>query len=333
MPKNKHSLQELHTFGMPIHAQDYIKIQQVEDLLACLPLSGKFLILGGGSNVLFTQDFEGCVLHNQIKGIEVVKEEEEAVYVRVGGGEVWHDLVEWCLGQGYSGIENLSLIPGSVGAAPIQNIGAYGVELKDVFYSLEGIELATGTLHQFVVEECAFGYRDSVFKRKYKGQYFITKVTLRLPKQATLNFSYGAIQAQLQKNETLPSPKSISEAVIQIRQQKLPDPKQIGNAGSFFKNPIINKEKGEALQVRYPNVPLYPAGTGQVKLAAGWLIDQLGWKGYRKGDAGVHAHQALVLVNHGQATGAELWALAQEVQASVQEHFGILLEPEVNIIS
>lgn len=333
MSKKQQNLQTLHTFGMPIQAQDYVVIQGVEALLEQLPLLGKFLILGGGSNMLFTQDFEGLVLHNQIKGIEVVEETDDVVYVRVGGGEIWHDLVLWCLEQGYRGIENLSLIPGSVGAAPIQNIGAYGVELKDIFHCLEGIELATGALRRFDKAEGAFGYRDSIFKRQYKGQYFITTVTLRLPKNTPLNFSYGAIQTQLEKNKAIPSPQSISAAIIQIRQQKLPDPKQIGNAGSFFKNPIVEKEKGTALQALHPNMPLYPAGANQVKLAAGWLIDQLGWKGYRKGDAGVHAQQALVLVNYGQATGAELWALAQAIQASVQERFGVLLEPEVNIIS
>lgn len=333
MSKQKYNLQALHTFGMPVHAQEYVAIQQISDLRALLPLPEKFLILGGGSNVLFTQDFEGLVLHNQIKGIELEREEENAIYIKVGGGELWHDLVLWCLEQSYGGVENLSLIPGSVGAAPIQNIGAYGVEVKDIFYSLEGIELATGAQHSFVVEQCAFGYRDSAFKQEHKGKYFISQVTFCLPKQPVLNFSYGAIQAQLTKNKATPSPKSISQAVIQIRQQKLPDPQQIGNAGSFFKNPIVNKEQGEALKVLHPNLPLYPAGEGKVKLAAGWLIDQLGWKGHRQGDAGVHAHQALVLVNHGQATGAAVWDLAQKIQASVKERFGIVLEPEVNIIS
>lgn len=333
MSTQNYALQALHTFGMPVYAQDYVLIQTVEDLQVLLPLPPKFLILGGGSNMLFTQDFEGLVVHNQIKGIQVVKEDEEAVYIQAGGGEVWHDLVCWCLARNYAGLENLSLIPGSVGAAPIQNIGAYGVELKDVFYELEAVHLATGERHRFSKEQCAFGYRDSVFKRQYKGQYLITQVTFRLPKQAALNFSYGAIQQQLEKNNTPPSPQSISQAVIQIRQQKLPNPQEIGNAGSFFKNPIIPASEAVLLKEQYPSMPQYPAGANAVKVAAGWLIDQLGWKGHRQGDAGVHSNQALVLVNHGQATGAALWALAQQIQASVQEHFGVLLEPEVNIIA
>ncbi|MFK7796331.1 MAG: UDP-N-acetylmuramate dehydrogenase [Aureispira sp.] len=333
MSSPNYALQALHTFGMPVYAQDYVVIQTVEELQALLPLPPKSLILGGGSNMLFTQDFEGLVVHNQIKGIQVVEENEEAVYIQAGGGEVWHDLVSWCLAHHYAGLENLSLIPGSVGAAPIQNIGAYGVELKDVFYELEAVHLSTGELCRFSKKQCAFGYRDSVFKRQYKGQFFITQVTFCLDKQAALNFSYGAIQQQLEKNNTPPSPQSISQAVIQIRQQKLPNPQEIGNAGSFFKNPILPLAKATLLKEQYPTMPQYPAGADKVKIAAGWLIDQLGWKGHRQGDAGVHEHQALVLVNHGQATGAVLWALAQQIQASVQEHFGILLEPEVNIIA
>ena len=333
MSNQKYALQALHTFGMPVYAQDYVAVHTIEQLQTLLPLPQQFLMLGGGSNVLFTQNFEGLIVHNQIKGIALLKEDEEAVYIQAGGGEVWHDLVCWCLERNYAGLENLSLIPGSVGAAPIQNIGAYGVELKDVFYELEAVHLATGQQHRFTKEECAFGYRDSVFKRQYKGQFFITKVTLRLPKQATLNFSYGAIQQQLEKNNTPPSPQAISQAVIQIRQQKLPNPQEIGNAGSFFKNPIIPSVQAALLKEQYPTMPQYPAEVGKVKVAAGWLIDQLGWKGHRQGDAGVHVNQALVLVNYGQATGTALWTLAQQVQTSVQEHFGILLEPEVNIIT
>lgn len=332
MSNKKYNLQALHTFGMAVEAQEYIPIHNIEDLQELLPLSIPSLILGGGSNMLFTQDFEGLVLHNQIKGIKVLKEKGETILIQVGGGEVWHDLVLWCLEQGYAGLENLSLIPGSVGAAPIQNIGAYGVELKDIFHSLEAVELVTGEVHYFDKQQCAFGYRDSIFKRQYKGKYFITKVTFSLPKAPSLQFSYGAIQTQLEKNKATPSPQSISEAVIQIRQQKLPNPKEIGNAGSFFKNPVIPEEQAQQLKKQYPNLPIYPAGEGEKKLAAGWLIDQLGWKGFRQGDAGVHAHQALVLVNYGQATGAEIWALAQQIQASVQEQFGIALEPEVNVI-
>lgn len=283
--------------------------------------------------MLFTKDFEGLVVHNKIRGIERVEEDEKTVLIRVGGGEVWHLLVLWCIEQAYGGIENLSLIPGSVGAAPIQNIGAYGVELKDVFDRLEAINLSTGEIETLYSEDCAFGYRDSIFKRGAKGKYFITRVFLRLSKQANFNISYGAIKQVLETSEAPLSIRSISDAVIQIRTQKLPDPKKIGNSGSFFKNPIVANSEVKALQKEYPSMPVYVVDNNNSKLAAGWLIDQLGWKGYRKGDAGVHQQQALVLVNYENAKGSEIWALAQEIQASVHEKFGILLEPEVNILS
>lgn len=326
------SLQPLHTFGMAVNADRYCAIETAADLRALLPLSRPYLMLGGGSNMLFLTDFSGLVLHNQIKDIEVVDETAEHVYLRVGGGEVWHELVLWTLEKGYGGIENLSLIPGSVGAAPIQNIGAYGVELKDVFHQLEAIQLSTGDLEVFDAQRCAFGYRDSVFKRHYKGQYFITHVTLVLDKSPTLHTEYGAIQAELARSSAAPSIRSVSDAVIRIRQQKLPDPAVVGNAGSFFKNPMVPVAQVEALQARYPSLPSYPVDITHRKLAAGWLIDQLGWKGHRVGDAGVHPHQALVLVNYGAATGAQVWALAEQIQASVEAEFGIWLEPEVNVI-
>lgn len=331
-PVSNVNLQALHTFGMKVTAQQYCSIETVVDLQALLPLSSSYLMLGGGSNMLFLGDFSGLVLHNQIEGIELIKEDAHQVYVRVGGGVVWHELVLWTLEQGYGGIENLSLIPGSVGAAPIQNIGAYGVELKDVFHQLEAVQLSTGRLEVFDANRCAFGYRDSVFKRQYKGQYFITHVTLVLAKNPVLHTDYGAIQAELSRSNTVPSIRSVSDAVIRIRQQKLPDPQEVGNAGSFFKNPLVPVAQVEALQARYPTLPSYPVDSVHRKLAAGWLIDQLGWKGHRVGDAGVHPHQALVLVNYGAATGAEVWALAARIQASVEAQFGIRLEPEVNVI-
>lgn len=326
------ALKELHTFGLAVHAAQYTLVEREEQIQALLPLPERHLILGGGSNMLFTKDFEGLVVHNKIQGIELIEEDEKTVLIRVGGGEVWHLLVGWCIEQGYAGIENLSLIPGSVGAAPIQNIGAYGVELKDVFERLEAINLSTGKVEILNSEDCAFGYRDSIFKKTAKGKYFITRVFLRLSKEATFNISYGAIQQVLEATQTPLSIRSISNAVIQIRTQKLPDPKQIGNSGSFFKNPIIATSEVKALQKKYPSMPVYPVSDNNSKLAAGWLIDQLGWKGYRKGDAGVHQQQALVLVNYGNAQGNEIWALAQEIQTSVQDKFGILLEPEVNIL-
>lgn len=327
------SLKELHTFGLNVTAAQYTLVEKEEEVQDLLPLPPKHLILGGGSNMLFTKDFEGLVVHNKIRGIERVEEDEKTVLIRVGGGEVWHQLVLWCIDQGYAGIENLSLIPGSVGAAPIQNIGAYGVELKDVFERLEAINLSTGAVEILDSEDCTFGYRDSIFKREAKGKYFITRVFLRLSKQAEFNISYGAIQQVLETSKTPLSIRSISNAVIQIRTQKLPDPKKIGNSGSFFKNPIVANVAIKALQKKYPSMPVYSVDNNQSKLAAGWLIDQLGWKGYRKGDAGVHQQQALVLVNYENAEGSDIWALAQEIQASVCEKFGILLEPEVNILS
>jgi UDP-N-acetylmuramate dehydrogenase len=327
------SLKELHTFGLNVHATQYTLVETEEQLQELLPLPAAHLILGGGSNMLFTKDFEGLVVQNRIRGIELVEENDKTVLIRVGGGEVWHLLVVWCIEQGYAGLENLSLIPGSVGAAPIQNIGAYGVELKDVFERLEAINLSTGDLETLHFDDCAFGYRDSIFKRKAKGKYFITRVFLRLSKEANFNVSYGAIQQVLEASQTPLSIRSISNAVIQIRTQKLPDPKKIGNSGSFFKNPIVENAIVAVLQEKYPSMPVYPMDDHNSKLAAGWLIDQLGWKGYRKGDAGVHKQQALVLVNYGAAKGSEIWELAQQIQASVQEKFGVLLEPEVNILS
>lgn len=331
--KENISLKELHTFGLAVNAAQYTLVETEEELQELLPLPVEHLILGGGSNMLFTKDFEGLVVHNKIRGIELIEEDDQTVLIRVGGGEVWHQLVLWCIEKGYAGLENLSLIPGSVGAAPIQNIGAYGVELKDVFDRLEAINLSTGDLETLYVQDCAFGYRDSLFKRKAKGKYFITRVLLRLSKQADFNVSYGAIQQVLENSKTPLSIRSISNTVIQIRTQKLPDPKEIGNSGSFFKNPIVANSKVKEAQKKYPSIPVYPMDDHHSKLAAGWLIDQLGWKGYRKGDAGVHKQQALVLVNYGNAKGSEIWELAQEIQASVYEKFGILLEPEVNILS
>lgn len=330
--KKSISIQQLHTFGLAVEAAEYCLIESEEQLREQLPLKVPFFILGGGSNILFTQHFEGLILHNKIKGIELVQEDEKKVWLKIGGGEVWHDLVLWCIDQGYGGIENLSLIPGSVGAAPIQNIGAYGVELKDVFHSLEAIELATGKQVVFSLEDCCFGYRDSIFKQEMKGKYMITRVVLELSKQPTLNVSYGAIQTVLASSNEAPSIKTVSNAIVQIRTSKLPDPNKIGNAGSFFKNPIVAADFCQQLKEQYPQMPVYEVDHQHKKIAAAWLIDQMGWKGYRRGDAGVHTEQALVLVNYGHATGREIWQLAKEIQASVRNKFGIELEMEVNIL-
>ena len=288
-------------------------------------------ILGGGSNVLFTKDVDTLVALNGMKGIEHRGDDDEYTYLRVGAGEVWHEFVLHCIDKNLGGVENLSLIPGSVGAGPMQNIGAYGVELKDVFQELEAYHIKGRYFVKFRADECDFGYRESVFKNKFRNQFVITRVTFRLRNQPVLNTSYGAIEKELEKMGVQElSIKAISDAVIRIRSGKLPDPKMIGNAGSFFKNPVISMEKSERLKSEFPGIVSYPSGD-DIKLAAGWLIEQCGWKGYREGDAGVHKDQALVLVNYGQATGQQLFDLSQKVLDSVNEKFGVELEREVNI--
>ncbi len=272
-------------------------------------------------------------MKNEISGIETIKEDEEHIYLRAGAGENWHRFVMYCVDKGYAGIENLSLIPGNVGASPMQNIGAYGVEIKDVFYELEAFHIKDGELRKFSRDDCAFGYRESVFKNKYRGQFVITRVTYRLSKQPKFNTSYGAIQQELDKMgiQSL-TIKAISQAVINIRTSKLPDPKEIGNAGSFFKNPQVKKQELNRLQETFTNIPFYEVDEQHVKIPAGWLIEQCGWKGYRKGDAGCYPKQALVLVNYGSATGEEIYELSEKIMNSVRERFNIILEREVNII-
>jgi UDP-N-acetylmuramate dehydrogenase len=336
--KENVSLQSLHTFGLDIKARWYIEIasprQACEFLMDNLEPQVPRLILGGGSNVLFKADFPGLVLRNAIQGRAVLFHSDREVMLKVGAGENWHELVQYTLAQGWGGLENLSLIPGSVGATPIQNIGAYGVELKESFESLEALHLQTGQFHTFGRQDCAFGYRDSVFKRQAKGQYLITSVTLRLTPAAhhALNTSYGAIQAELQRLGQAPSIHSVSQAVINIRQRKLPDPAQIGNSGSFFKNPVIPAEHLARIQAEHPQAPYYSIDPDQVKVPAGWLIEACGWKGYRRGDAGVHPKQALVLVNYGCAQGTDIYQLSEEIMASVEARFGITLEREVNVV-
>ncbi len=338
MPRLKEhvSLQPLHTFGLSVSARWYIEISSqraaLEFLMDNLHPPAPMLVLGGGSNVLFTQDVERLVLHNRILGREVVDEDARHVWLRVGAGENWHQIVQFALQNDWGGLENLSLIPGSMGAAPIQNIGAYGVELKEVFHALEAIALDTGQVRTFTGKECEFGYRDRIFKRWAKGKYLITHVTMRLDKQPRLNTSYGAIATELQRLGKAPSIHSISEAVINIRRSKLPDPSEIGNAGSFFKNPIVSQTQFEQIQAEYPRAPHYPAGDDQVKVPAGWLIETCGWKGHRLNQHGVHAKQALVLVNYGGATGQELYQLSEDILHSVRERFGIELEREVNVV-
>ncbi|KAA9327519.1 UDP-N-acetylmuramate dehydrogenase [Hymenobacter busanensis] len=336
------SLRSYNTFGIDAQARLFAAFASVEELQALLRLpevqQTEKLVLGGGSNLLFTRDFDGVVLKNEIRGLDLLPgEDDRTALLRAGAGESWHGVVEYALGQGLSGLENLSLIPGTVGAAPLQNIGAYGVELKDAFDHLEAVEISSGQLRAFSHEECGFGYRESVFKGPLKNQYIVTGVVLRLRREHRPNVSYGAIRTTLEEmgiSADEPTPQQVSQAVISIRRSKLPDPAQIGNAGSFFKNPEVSQHKFEELKARFPDLPGYPV-PGGVKVPAGWLIEQCGWKGHRAGPGGnygVHAHQALVLVNHGGATGAEVRALAEEIMASVREKFGIELHPEVNIL-
>ncbi|TDB69246.1 UDP-N-acetylmuramate dehydrogenase [Arundinibacter roseus] len=331
------SLLPYNTFGFDVKARYFISIFSIDELRALLNSpewsSVPKLILGGGSNVLLTADVDALVIHIEIKGIEVVAEESGHVVVRSGAGVNWHAFVMHCVENGYAGVENLSLIPGTVGAAPMQNIGAYGVEIKDVFEHLEAVEIKTGQLRKFSAEECAFGYRESVFKRSLKDQFIITAVTFRLSKKPEFRVSYGDIQQTLEEMQVKElSLKALSAAVCKIRQSKLPDPKELGNAGSFFKNPEIPNEHFTALKERFPTLPGYPTSPNQIKVPAGWLIEQAGWKGFREGPVGVHARQALVLVHYGDGHGEQILALSRQIQASVCDTFGILLNPEVNVI-
>ena len=347
---DNHSLKAYNTFGIAATARYFASFSGQQELGELLEFAGTalpLLILGGGSNLLLTGNFDGLVLRNEIKGIELVREDEHYVYVRVGAGENWHQFVLYCLQRNWAGVENLSLIPGSVGATPMQNIGAYGVEIKEVFYELEAWHRKENKVYSFSVNDCAFGYRESVFKRQYKDQYVILNVTYRLSKTPKFHTEYGAIREELDKMGVRQlSIQVISQAVIRIRSSKLPDPAQIGNAGSFFKNPTVTGDRYATLQAEFPGIPGYPvgdedgsieagegrSGTGSIKLAAGWLIEQCGWKGFRRGDAGCHARQALVLVNYGNASGKEIYDLSVEILQSVKAKFGIELEREVNIV-
>lgn len=327
-------LKPFNTFGIDAIAKKFSSFGNKEELAAIIDGNREsLLILGGGSNVLFTKNFDGLVLKNEIKGIEVLCEDENDVYVKVGAGEVWHEFVKFCIQNNFSGVENLALIPGSVGASPMQNIGAYGVEIKSVFHSLEAFHLKDHSVLIFTNEDCKFGYRESVFKNKYKGEFAILSVTYRLAKQPRFNTSYGAIEEELQRMGVKDlSIQAIAQAVINIRTSKLPNPAEIGNAGSFFKNPEIAAAQFELLKNEYPSMPGYPLEGQKVKLAAGWLIEQCGWKGYRKGHAGCHAKQALVLVNYGGVKGNEILELSEEIIQSVKKKFNVQLEREVNII-
>lgn len=331
--QHQYPLQSLNTFGIKAHAEYFSSFSSKEELIELLGKTQKPLtILGGGSNILLTKDISGTVLKNEISEIEITHEDNDSLTVKVGGGVVWHDFVMWSIEHNLGGIENLSLIPGSVGAAPMQNIGAYGVEIKSVFEELEAVHINNKTVKTFSNADCQFAYRYSIFKGELKGQYIICHVTFKLSKHPQFNTSYGAIEEELKAMGASKSLESVSQAVINIRQRKLPNPKDIGNSGSFFKNPTIPKAKFEQLKTQFPNLVGYPNGEQSVKVAAGWLIDHAGWKGYRKGDAGVHKNQALVLVNYGTAQGNEILTLSKNIQKSIQETFGIELEAEVNIL-
>lgn len=332
------SLLACNTFGINTIAKFFCEIATKEEILelqqSALFKNNPILILGGGSNVLFTNDFNGLVIKNCFLGIEKIKEDDNHVWVKVGAGENWHGFVLWALNENLSGMENLSLIPGNAGASPMQNIGAYGVEIKDFFDSLEAIHLESGETKIFSNADCEFGYRESVFKNKFKNQFIIISVTYRLNKTAKLNTSYGAIESELEKMSVKEiTPRAVSNAVIRIRQSKLPDPGVLGNAGSFFKNPEIPNEQFEPLKRNFPDIIAYPSSNGLTKLAAGWLIEQCGLKGYRKNHCGVHEKQALVLVNYGGATGNEIYELSEMIINKVEEKFGIRLHREVNIIA
>ena len=335
--KENVNLKTFNTFGIEVYCDYFVEINSVEDFKELIVketyITNDKLIIGGGSNLLFTKNFKGIVIKNNLKGIVVVSENETDVLIKASAGEVWHEFVLWCIERNYSGLENLSLIPGCVGASPMQNIGAYGVEIKEVFEQLEAYSVSNGELKVFNKSECEFGYRESVFKRRYKNQYLIGSVTFRLKKNAVLNTSYGAINTELNAmNISTPSIRDVSNAVIHIRQSKLPDPKVTGNAGSFFKNPEVSQAKYTELKAKYEALVAYPLENGNYKLAAGWLIEQCGLKGHEQRGAAVHLKQALVLINKNNANGEDVFNLSTYVIDRVSNKFGVHLEREVNII-
>lgn len=328
------SLRAFNTFGIDAKAKKFAEVNSLDQLLDIVSKHKNLFVLSGGSNILLTQDIDNPVIHLNTKGIELVDKKEDKVWVKCQAGENWHEFVLWCLSHDFGGLENLSLIPGNVGTSPMQNIGAYGVEIKDCFDSLEALEISSGKIKTFRSEDCAFGYRESVFKNRLKGEFIIVSVTFQLSaKNHTINDGYGAIKDQLKlQGVNDPTIQDISEAVIAIRRSKLPDPKEIGNSGSFFKNPVIPKSHFLKLQTQFPEIPHYTVSKEEIKIPAGWLVEKCGYKGMRFGDAGVHKNQALVLVNYKNATGEQLLSLAKNIQQSVKKKFEINLEMEVNIL-
>jgi UDP-N-acetylmuramate dehydrogenase len=333
--QQNYSLKKYNTFGINAIAKYFARFQTEEELKKHLESKKEesTMILGGGSNILFTKNHDGFVLKNEVGGIDIINEDADFVYIKAGAGKRWQEFVMFCVKNNFGGVENLSLIPGNVGASPMQNIGAYGVEIKDVFYELEALHLQDLEKRKFSLEDCKFGYRESVFKNIYKDQFAILNVTYRLRKKPVFNISYGAIEAELKKmNIENLSVKAVSDAVIQIRSSKLPDPAIIGNSGSFFKNPLISKQHFDKLILLEMDIPFYKIDEENYKVPAGWLIEQCGWKGFRRGDAGCYEKQALVLVNYGNATGKEIYNLSEEIKISVKEKFDIELDREVNIL-
>ncbi|WP_162418049.1 UDP-N-acetylmuramate dehydrogenase [Cyclobacterium roseum] len=331
------SLRRYNTFGIDKKARLFLEANRSDEVIQAISharsLGKKLFVLGGGSNILLVQDIDALVIKINIQGIEKIEEDADSLLLKAGAGVVWHDLVTFSLASGLSGLENLSLIPGTVGAAPMQNIGAYGVEIESVFDHLDAIEIASRQTKRFYKADCAFGYRESIFKNRWKGKYIITHVALRLSKKPRPTIDYGDIQGTLQELGNLsPTPENISKAVISIRQRKLPDPAKIGNAGSFFKNPTVPVAAFERLRNKFPGIPGYPLDKS-VKIPAAWLIEQAGWKGKRFGNIGVHEHQPLVLVNHGNGEGSDLIDLSKKIQADIYDKYGITLEREVNLIS
>lgn len=330
------SLKNYNTFGVDVKARRFVTIEHFHELKELLKTEKDIFLISGGSNLLLTKDIEKLVVHINIKGISIDREDENHIYLTVNAGENWHDFVLWCVDHEYGGLENLSLIPGAVGTCPIQNIGAYGVEVKDCITSVHTLEIATGTPKVFFNDECKFGYRNSIFKNEAKGKYIITSVGFCLTKQNhKLNTSYGTIENELtKKGIKTPTLKTISESVIAIRSSKLPDPKKIGNSGSFFKNPTISDKDFQQLKQQYPDIPNYPVDDKMVKIPAGWLIEKAGFKGKRFGNGthGVHKNQALVLVNYGNARGEDIHKMAKKIQTTIKSMFGIHLEIEVNVV-
>ena len=330
-------LSKLNTFGVDVKAKYFTSINTINELIEVTKTNVfkdlELLILGGGSNILFTKDFDGLVILNNIKGKEIIDQNQQSIFLKIGAGENWHELVMYCVDNGWGGIENLSLIPGNTGTAPMQNIGAYGVEIKETFVELEALEISSGKIVKFNNSDCEFGYRESVFKNKMKNQYIILNITLELKKNPVLNINYGDVKAILEsQNIKNPAIKEVSNAIISIRQSKLPDPKKIGNSGSFFKNPIVSLNLLELIKKKYPNVVNYEINENEFKIAAGWLIERAGWKGKKFNNYGVHEKQALVLVNYGLANGMEIFELSEKIILDIKDKFGIKLEREVNII-